>query len=256
DYDANDLQCKDNSNSQYKVCNGFFSYNYAVLAKYGTKGKNHQILQNDALFDGNEKAEGYFKHDNCMEKTCSQFCSQCASLASNEAFNKRNRPILPGIPPLVLAIIPLNQKETKSDVFFENNTILKELIKLNAKPIGLYFDGHAHHTMVVLKERCSCIKTLWKSGVRKVGDLHNATGFLLKTLYRWTKQLKETNNLKQRSHPGRPKRLTPIQRRYLSRIAKSQKYSSSIELTENIKKKYPDLDIAPRTVRENLQVLG
>ncbi|CAI2189246.1 16269_t:CDS:2, partial [Funneliformis geosporum] len=144
DYDANDLQCKDNSNSQYKVCNGFFSYNYAVLAKYGTKGKNHQILQNDALFDGNEKAEGYFKHDNCMEKTCSQFCSQCASLASNEAFNKRNRPILPGIPPLVLAIIPLNQKETKSDVFFENNTILKELIKLNAKPIGLYFDDNSY----------------------------------------------------------------------------------------------------------------
>lgn len=61
------------------------------MAKYGTKGKNYQILRNDTLFDGNEKAEGYFKHDNCMGKTHSQFCSQCASLASNEAFNKRNR---------------------------------------------------------------------------------------------------------------------------------------------------------------------
>ncbi|CAI2178230.1 6238_t:CDS:2 [Funneliformis geosporum] len=65
--------------------------------------------------------------------------------------------------------------------------------------------------MVVLKECRSCIKTLWKSGVREVGDLHNATGFPLKTLYRWTKQLKETNDLKQRSRSGRPKRLTPIQ---------------------------------------------
>ena len=120
----------------------------------------------------------------------------------------------------------------------------------------LRLGGHARHTMVVLKERRNCIKTLWKSGVRKVGDLHKATGFPLKTLYRWTKQLKETNDLKQRSRSGRPKRLTPIQRRYLGRIAKSHKCSSSIELTENIKKKYPNLDIAPRTVRENLQALG
>ncbi|CAI2194215.1 12171_t:CDS:1, partial [Funneliformis geosporum] len=63
-------------------------------------------------------------------------------------------------------------------------------------------------------------------GVHKVGDLHNATGFLLKTLYRWTKQLKETNDLKQKSHPGRPKRLTSIQRHYFGRIAKLQKCSS------------------------------
>ncbi|CAI2190724.1 6412_t:CDS:2, partial [Funneliformis geosporum] len=52
--------------------------------------------------------------------------------------------ILPDILPLVLAIISSNQKETKSDVFFKNNTILKELIKSNAKPIGLYFNDAAH----------------------------------------------------------------------------------------------------------------
>jgi hypothetical protein len=61
------------------------------LAKYGTKGKNYQILRNDTLLDGNEKAEGYFKRDNCTGKTYSRFCSPCASLASNESFNKRNR---------------------------------------------------------------------------------------------------------------------------------------------------------------------
>ncbi|CAG8772147.1 15073_t:CDS:1, partial [Gigaspora rosea] len=33
---------------------------------------------------------------------------------------------------------------TKADAFFENNTVLKELIKSNAKLIGLYFDGAAH----------------------------------------------------------------------------------------------------------------
>ncbi|CAI2195137.1 3031_t:CDS:2, partial [Funneliformis geosporum] len=69
-----------------------------------------------------------------------------------------------------------------------------------------------------------------KSGIRKVGDLHNATGFPLKTLYRWTKQLKETNDLKQRSRPGRPKHLTPIQRQYLGRIAKSQKFRENLQV--------------------------
>src|SRR6266496_4127806 len=52
--------------------------------------------------------------------------------------------ILLGISLLVLVVIPSNQKETKADAFFENNTVLKELIKSNAKLIGLYFDGVAH----------------------------------------------------------------------------------------------------------------
>jgi len=45
---------------------------------------------------------------------------------------------------LVLAVILSNQKETKANAFFENNTVLKELIKSNAKPISLYFDGAAY----------------------------------------------------------------------------------------------------------------
>ncbi len=52
--------------------------------------------------------------------------------------------VLPGISLLVLAVISSNQKETKADAFFENNTVLKELIKSNAKPISLYFDGAAY----------------------------------------------------------------------------------------------------------------
>src|SRR5579859_4570141 len=52
--------------------------------------------------------------------------------------------ILPGIPPLVLAVILSNQKKTKADAYFENNSVLKELVKSDAKPIGLYFDGAAY----------------------------------------------------------------------------------------------------------------
>ena len=59
--------------------------------------------------------------------------------------------VLSGIPPLVLAIIPSNQKETKVNAFFENNMVLKELINSNAKPIGLYFDGAAYDRETIVK---------------------------------------------------------------------------------------------------------
>ncbi|CAG8466453.1 4550_t:CDS:2 [Diversispora eburnea] len=50
--------------------------------------------------------------------------------------------------------------------------------------------------MITLKER---IKTLWKNGVCKVPALQKITGFPKKTLYRWVKQLEETNDLKQKN---------------------------------------------------------
>jgi len=106
------LQYKDNINSQYKdnnnllsnflksctsdityfklVCNRFFSRNYTTLVKYGTNSKDYQILWNDSLFNDNEKAEGYFKHNNCIGKTHSRFCLPYASLVFNEVFNKHN----------------------------------------------------------------------------------------------------------------------------------------------------------------------
>src|SRR5688572_18716239 len=52
--------------------------------------------------------------------------------------------ILLSILSLVLAVIPSNQKETKANTFLKNNTVLKELVKSNVKPIGLYFDGISH----------------------------------------------------------------------------------------------------------------
>ncbi|CAG8836705.1 28229_t:CDS:2, partial [Gigaspora margarita] len=52
--------------------------------------------------------------------------------------------ILLGIPLLVLAFIPSNQKETKANIFFKNNIVLKELIKSNAKLIELYFNKTAY----------------------------------------------------------------------------------------------------------------
>lgn len=110
--------------------------------------------------------------------------------------------------------------------------------------------------MTTLKERRDLIKALWRGGIHKVSTLQKTTGFPSKTLYRWTKQLEETDDIVPRGRSGRPNRLTPNKRRYLGRIAKSHRTASSFELTETLKKTYPSLNIAPRTVRENLQKLG
>jgi transposase len=109
--------------------------------------------------------------------------------------------------------------------------------------------------MPTIKERRDLIKGLWKSGIHNVSTLQKTTGFPRKTLYRWVKQLEQTKDLKQGSRPGRPTHLTPPQRCHLGRIAKLHKLFSSSELTEKLKKTYPNLNIATRTVRENLQKL-
>ena len=64
-------------------------------------------------------------------------------------------------------------------------------------------------------------------------------------LYRWAKQLEETNDLKQGSHSGHPRCLTANKCHYLGRIAKTKKCASSSEITETLKKTYPSLEIAP-----------
>src|SRR6266540_36210 len=48
--------------------------------------------------------------------------------------------VIPGIPPLVIAILPSNQKETSAVVFQENNLIVKHFNHARAKLIELYFD--------------------------------------------------------------------------------------------------------------------
>ena len=82
------------------------------------------------------------------------------------------------------------------------------------------------------------------------------TSFPSKTLYKWAKQLEETNDLKQGTRSGRPKCLTPRKRCYLGRVVKSQRAASSVEITETLKKTYSNLEIASRALRENLQKLG
>ncbi|RIA84535.1 hypothetical protein C1645_832097 [Glomus cerebriforme] len=52
--------------------------------------------------------------------------------------------VLPGIPPMVISIIPSDQSEKKNDVFYENNTIIQHLAASDSNFIGLFFNGATH----------------------------------------------------------------------------------------------------------------
>ncbi|CAG8852636.1 8953_t:CDS:1, partial [Gigaspora margarita] len=52
--------------------------------------------------------------------------------------------VIPGIPPLVIAVLPSDQKETLANIIEENNLVVKHLNCANAKLVGLYFDGAPH----------------------------------------------------------------------------------------------------------------
>ena len=62
---------------------------------------------------------------------------------------------------------------------------------------------------LTLKKRCELVKSLWNNKTQNVKELHKITKFPVRTLYRWTSQLKKTKDLKQRRHLGRPKCLSP-----------------------------------------------
>lgn len=109
---------------------------------------------------------------------------------------------------------------------------------------------------ISIKERREVVKSLWNNGTRNVNELHKITKFPLRTLYRWSSQLKKTKNLKQRCRPGRPKVLSPKKQRHLGQLARSRAGATSFEIADTLNNTYPGLNIATRTVRENLWKLG
>src|SRR5687768_13417188 len=107
-----------------------------------------------------------------------------------------------------------------------------------------------------LKKRHELVKSLWNNKTRNVKELHNITKFPLRILYRWTSQLKKTKDLKQRHRPGRPKILSPKKQCHLGQLARSRAGASSFEIADSLNNTYSELNIAPRTVRENLLKVG
>ena len=109
---------------------------------------------------------------------------------------------------------------------------------------------------LTLKKRRELVKSLWNNKTQNVKELHKITKFPVRTLYRWTSQLKKTKDLKQRRCPGRPKHLSPKKLRHLGQLAHSRAGVTSFEITDSLNNTYPELNIAPHTVRENLWKLG
>ncbi|RIB13069.1 hypothetical protein C2G38_2041274 [Gigaspora rosea] len=74
-----------------KVCYGFYSKSFAVLARYGTSTDNYKILRDDDLFDGKVKAHRYIQSKQCEGYTMSKYCSKYSILPQLESVQKRNQ---------------------------------------------------------------------------------------------------------------------------------------------------------------------
>ena len=107
-----------------------------------------------------------------------------------------------------------------------------------------------------LTQRRSIIENLWESGIHDISQLHKITHIPISTLYKYIKKLSVAASLKPKSRPGRPKKLTAEKRIHLGKLANSRKCASSKEIAHVLNQTYPNLNIAPRTVRENLYNLG
>ena len=107
-----------------------------------------------------------------------------------------------------------------------------------------------------LTQRRSIIENLWESGIHDISQLHKITHIPISTLYKYIKKLSVAASLKPKSHPERPKKLTAEKRIHLGKLANSRKCASSKEIAHVLNQTYPNLNIAPKTVHENLYNLG
>ena len=109
---------------------------------------------------------------------------------------------------------------------------------------------------LTLTQKRSIVENLWDSGIYDVSQLHRITHVPISTLYKYIRKLSVAASLKPKSRPGRPKKLTAEKRIHLGKLTSSRRCASSKEIAHVFNQTYPNLNIAPRTVRENLYNLG
>ncbi|CAI2184182.1 955_t:CDS:2, partial [Funneliformis geosporum] len=103
------------------------------------------------------------------------------------------------------------------------------------------------------------IKTLMKgiddetaNGVHDINELHKITHISKSTLYTYIRKLENFGTIKPKPHSGRPKLLSPKKWAHLGKLASTRKCATSKEIAFTLNQTYPNLNIAPRTIRENL----
>jgi hypothetical protein len=109
---------------------------------------------------------------------------------------------------------------------------------------------------VALKQRHTLITSLWENGIHDAHTLHELTSIPLSTVYKYIKKLKNNITLDPLPRTGRPKKLSPKKRRYLGQLISKNKFSTTPELANLLNVKYPNLDIAKRTVLYELHNLN
>ena|SRR5438128_264122 len=77
------------------------------------------------------------------------------------------------------------------------------------------------------------------------------TSISLSTIYNFENGI----SLDPKPRSGRPRKLSPNQRRYLGQLVTSNKYSTSTKLANILNKHHPDLNVSNRTVLNELHNL-
>ena len=107
-------------------------------------------------------------------------------------------------------------------------------------------------TKTSLNQRYMTITSLWKAGTRNADTLHKLTSIPLSTVYKYIKKLKNNISLNPLPRSGRPRKLSPKQRRHLGQLVSANKYSTSTELSNTLNDHHPNLNVSSRTVLNEL----
>jgi len=107
-----------------------------------------------------------------------------------------------------------------------------------------------------LSERRSFVSNLWANGVYDINELHKIIRIPKSTLYTYIRKLENFGTIKPKPYSGRPKLLSPKKWAHLRKLASTRKYATSKKIAFTLNQTYPNLNIASRTIHENLFNLG
>ena len=82
------------------------------------------------------------------------------------------------------------------------------------------------------------------------------TGIPLRSCERYVHFLRKNSKIPTIHRTGRPKKISPEQRRQIGMIIKHNHFTTSEELKTMLETKYSELDVSERTIRRTLHRLG
>ena len=111
-------------------------------------------------------------------------------------------------------------------------------------------------TPTPIKTNCELVNSLWKQNIRNAKEISKKTGIPLRSCERYVHFLRKNGKIPTIHRTGRPKKISPEQRRQIGMIIKHNHFTTSEELKTMLETKYSELDVSERTIRRNLNRLG